>query len=94
MKALAETLDLWGLIPSSSKTRINDARIWEKCKKLGSFLDTKTDLKSRKVLPTVALNKPSPIWNFEVQTEEKIRIFQVYAVYVYVYGYSYEYIYY
>ena len=47
---------------------------WKRTKKLGSILGTNQDIKHRKNLARLAMNKMTPIWNSQLPQEKKVSL--------------------
>ena len=68
----------WGLTLNKSKTEerlINEENtVWKIMKILGSYVGTCEDIKKRKTLATLAMNRLNPIWKSGISIEKKRRI--------------------
>ena len=65
----------WGLTLNKSKTEerlINEENtVWKTMKILGSYVGTCQDIKKRKTLATLAMNRLNPIWKSGISIEKK-----------------------
>ena len=55
---------------------------------LGSYVGTCEDIKKRKTLATLAMNRLNPIWKSGISIEKKIRIYKAYVLSIFLYGCS------
>ena len=77
---------------NESKTEEHEIKLkgdesWKKCKQLGSLLDTKEDIKRRKILSQQAIQKLQHIWqDRRTPTNTKIRIFNACVKPIFLYN--------
>ena len=58
--------------------RKSEDETWKRTKKLGSFLGTNENIKHRKNLARLVMNKMTPNWNSQLSQENKVRLDKVY----------------
>ena len=82
----------WGLPLKKSKTEerlINEENtVWKTMKILGSYVGTCEDIKKRKTLATLAMNRLNPIWKSGISVKKKIKIHKAYVLSIFLYGCS------
>ena len=54
----------------------------------GSYVGTLEDIKKRKTLATLAMNRLNPIWKSGISVEKNIRIYKAYVLSIFLYGCS------
>ena len=82
----------WGLTLNKSKTEkmlINEKNTgWKTMKILESYIGTSEDIKKRKTLAALAVNRLNLIWKSGISVEKKIRTYKAYVFSIFLYGWS------
>ena len=89
-KTLPSKLSSWDVIMNEEKNRIHHEekrrRNMEKCKLLGTLLDTEEDVKWRKVLAMNVVNSMKEIFFGDISIDVKVRSFNCYVSSVFLYN--------
>ena len=89
---IAATLSKWNLTVNKSKTEFSTisrtSESWKETKKLGSLLDTASDIERRKSLATIAFRKMYTIWvrRKKISEERLIRLYKALIIPILLYN--------